>query len=138
MEGPPLPPGNTGLPVLGETLSALKNGFAFVEAGARRHGPIFKTNLFGRETAVITGPEASALFIDSARVQRAGAMPPHIETLFAGRSLPLLDGEEHRDRKYFVMAGFTREALASYLPVMQKLSASSRPVGGGRRGAPPG
>ena len=110
-----------GLPLLGETLGALKNGFAFVEAGARRHGPIFKTNLFGRKTAVITGPEATALFIDSSRVQRAGAMPPHIQTLFAGASLPLLDGQEHRDRKSLVMAGFTREALASYLPVTQRL-----------------
>ena len=117
----PLPPGTMGLPLLGETLAALKNGFAFVEAGARRHGPIFKTSLFGRKTAVITGPEASALFIDSSRVQRSGAMPPHIQTLFAGSSLPLLDGQEHRDRKALVMAGFTREALASYLPVMQRL-----------------
>ena len=48
-------------------------------------------------------------------------MPSHIETLFAGRSLPLLDGDEHRERKRFVMAGFTREALAAYLPVMQRL-----------------
>lgn len=117
----PLPPGKMGLPVLGETLAALKNGFAFVEEGARRHGPIFKTSLFFRKTAVVTGPEASALFIDPGRVQRSGAMPPHIQALFAGASLPLLDGPEHRDRKTLVLAGFTREALASYLPAMQKL-----------------
>ena len=121
----PLPPGKMGLPLLGETLGALKNGFAFVEAGAQRHGPIFKTSLFGRKTAVITGPEASALFIDSSRVQRSGAMPPHIQTLFAGMTLPALDGDEHRDRKRLVMAAFTREALASYLPVVQKLVGSS-------------
>ena len=121
MEGAPLPPGDTGLPLLGETLTLLRNGFAFVEAGARKHGPIFKTNVFFRPTAVITGPNASGLFIDSNRVQRSGAMPGHIQTLFAGRSLPLLDGEEHRDRKHFVNAAFTREALASYLPVMQRL-----------------
>jgi cytochrome P450 len=121
MAGAPLPPGDTGLPILGKTLTALRDGFAFVEAGARKHGPIFKTNLFGRVTAVITGPDASGLFIDASRVQRSGAMPPHIETLFAGRSLPLLDGQEHSDRKRLVMAGFSREALASYLPTMQKL-----------------
>lgn len=121
----PLPPGETGLPVLGKTLEALKNGFAFVEAGARKHGPIFKTSLFGRPTAVITGPDASGLFIDASRVQRSGAMPPHIQTLFAGRSLPLLDGQEHRDRKRLVMAGFSRDALASYLPTMQRLVSES-------------
>jgi retinoid hydroxylase len=121
MAGAPLPPGETDLPILGETLTLLKNGFSFVEAGARGYGPIFKTNVFGRATAVVTGPNASALFIDPSRVQRSGSMPAHIQTLFAGRSLPLLDGEEHRDRKHFVMAAFTREALASYLPTMQRL-----------------
>jgi cytochrome P450 len=125
MADAPLPPGNTGLPLLGETLTLLKNGFAFVEAGARKHGPIFKTNVFFRPTAVITGPNASGLFIDSSRVQRRGSMPHHIQTLFAGRSLPLLDGQEHRDRKRLVMAAFTREALASYLPTMQRLVAES-------------
>ena len=125
MEGAPLPPGETGLPLLGETLTLLKNGFAFVEAGARKHGPIFKTNIFFRPTAVITGPNASGLFIDASRVQRSGAMPAHIQTLFAGRSLPLLDGAEHRDRKLFVNAAFTRDALASYLPVMQRLVGGS-------------
>lgn len=117
-----LPPGGgLGLPILGETGKLLQNGFAFVEAGARKHGPIFQATLFGRPTAVITGPDASGVFIDPSRVQRSGAMPAHIQTLFAGRSLPLLDGEEHRDRKTLVMAAFTREALASYLPTMQRL-----------------
>ena len=125
MADAPLPPGNTGLPVLGETLSMLKNGFAFVEGGARKHGPIFQTRVFGKPTAVISGPNASGLFIDSGRVQRSGAMPPHIETLFAGRSLPLLDGDEHRDRKRLVMAAFTRDALVSYLPTIQGLVGES-------------
>jgi len=123
--GAPLPPGGAGLPLLGETLTALKNGFAFVEERARVHGPIFRTRLFGRPTAVITGPEASGLFIDGGRVERSGSMPPHIETLFAGRSLPLLDGSEHRDRKQLVMAAFTPDALASYLPAMQRLVSES-------------
>src|ERR1700690_3606234 len=107
MADAPLPPGASGLPLLGDTLTFLKDGFAFVEAGARRHGPVFRTSLFGRPTAVITGPEASGLFVDGGRVQPADSMPAHIETLFAGRSLPLLDGDTHRERKRFVMAGFS-------------------------------
>jgi cytochrome P450 len=122
MADAPLPPGARGLPLLGDTLTFLKDGFRFVEDGARRHGPVFRTSLFGRPTAVVTGPEASGLFIDASRVQRAGAMPAHIETLFAGRSLPLLDGDTHRERKAFVMAGFSQDALISYLPTMQRLS----------------
>lgn len=121
----PLPPGDPGLPLLGGTLSLLRNGFAFVDAGAKKHGPVFRTNLFGKPTVVITGPDASGLFIDGERVQRSGSMPPHIRTLFGGDSLPLLDGDAHRDRKRLVMAAFTEDALVSYLPVMQRLVAEA-------------
>src|SRR5262245_46320407 len=121
----PLPPSVPGLPLVGGTLRFLKNGFAFVEEGARAHGPVFATNLFGKPTAIITGPDASGLFIDSSRVQRSGSMPPHSQTLFGGESLPLLDGDLHRDRKHLVMAAFTPEALAAYLPTLQKLVAEA-------------
>ena len=121
MKSDNLPPGDgPGLPILGHTLKMLKNGFAFVEEGARRHGPIFRAKVFGKPTAIVTGPDASELFIDADRVQRSGGMPSHIEALFGGRALPLLDGPEHRDRKRLVMAAFTEEALAAYLPLMQK------------------
>jgi cytochrome P450 len=117
---PPLPPGSTGLPLLGETLPFLKNGFGFVAARTARHGPIFKTRILGRETAVLAGPDASGRFIDS-EVQRAGAMPPHVQELFGGSSLPLLDGDPHLSRKTFILQAFTRDALAAYLPVIDRM-----------------
>jgi cytochrome P450 len=115
-----LPPGSAGLPLLGETLTFLKDGFGFVEERARRYGPVFRTRILGRNAAVIVGPTASGEFINSDHVQREGAMLPHIQTLFGGRCLPVLDGPEHRERKQFVMAAFTEEALASYLPIMSQ------------------
>ncbi len=117
---PQLPPGHDGLPVVGETLRFLGNIFAFVGDGARRHGPVFRTRVLGRRTAVLSGPEATDAFVDPERVQRSGAMPPNIQTLFGGESLPVLDGAKHRERKSFVMAAFTREALAGYVPILQR------------------
>jgi hypothetical protein len=70
--GAPLPPGET-LPLLGETLTLLKNGFAFVEADPQTRPDLQDQCLF-RPTAVITGPNASGLFIDASRVRRSGAM----------------------------------------------------------------
>jgi cytochrome P450 len=116
----PLPPGDTGLPYLGEITKFLADGFGFVEERVRKYGPIFKTRILGRPTAVIVGPDAAGQFIDETKVQRSGAMLPHVQTLFGGHALPVLDGEEHRERKAFVMAAFTREALAAYLPAMQQ------------------
>jgi len=120
----PLPPGDAGLPLLGETLPFLRDGFGFVASRTARHGPIWQTRILGRRTAVLAGPDASGRFIDS-EVQRAGAMPPHVQELFGGSSLPLLDGDPHLSRKTFILQAFTRDALAGYLPVIERMAAEA-------------
>lgn len=115
-----LPPGQDGLPLLGETLSFAKNPFAFIEARLARHGRIFRSYVLGRKTAVITGPDEAGRFIDPSAVMREGSMPPHVQELFGGRSLPLLDGEVHAARKREVLKAFSREALGSYLPLIER------------------
>jgi cytochrome P450 len=118
---PPRPPGSDGPPLLGETLKLLHDPFAFVESRAQRLGAVFRTRVLGRPTAVITGPDATAKFVDDADVQRAGAMPGNIQTLFGGRTLPVLDGDEHRARKRAIMAAFSHEAIAAYVPQISAL-----------------
>lgn len=115
----PLPPGSGGLPLLGETLAFAKNPFLFIDQRLAKHGRIFRTRVLGRNTAVIAGPEAAGRFIDTRSVVRSDSMPPHVQELFAGRSLPLLDGELHRNRKSIVNQAFTRAAITAYLPPMQ-------------------
>lgn len=117
--GDRLPPGSDGIPVLGETLSFVKQPFRFLEDRLAAHGRVFRTAVLGRKTAVIAGPEAATHFIDGNLVMREGSMPPHIQELFGGRSLPLLDGEIHRARKAVVNQAFTRAALTAYLPAIQ-------------------
>ncbi|HTA18699.1 MAG TPA: cytochrome P450, partial [Polyangia bacterium] len=75
MSNAPLPPGRAGLPFLGETIAFLKDGFGFVEARTRQHGPIFRTKILGRDAAVIVGPDAAGQFIDESKVQRQDATP---------------------------------------------------------------
>jgi len=115
----PLPPGRGGLPLLGETLAFAKNPFRFIEQRLAAHGRVFRTNVLGRKSIVVAGPEAAGRFIDGSVVMREGSMPPHVQELFGGRSLPLLDGDVHTARKSVVLQAFTRAALASYLPIMQ-------------------
>jgi cytochrome P450 len=47
-------------------------------------------------------------------------MPPHVQEIFGGRSLPLLDGEVHSARKKLVNAAFNRAAMSAYLPIIQQ------------------
>src|SRR5436305_6459539 len=115
----PLPPGRSGLPLLGETLAFAKNPFRFIDERLAAHGRIFRTHVLGRKTVVVAGPEAAARFIDGSVVLREGSMPPHVQELFGGRSLPLLDGDVHAARKRVVLQAFTHEAMAAYLPLIR-------------------
>src|SRR5216110_2187605 len=92
-------PGSDGVPLAGETLSFVKNPFRFLEERLAKHGRIFRSHLLGRKTIVIAGADAAGRFIDTNMVMREGAMPPHVQELFGGRSLPLLDGDVHKTRK---------------------------------------
>ncbi|MBK6530283.1 MAG: cytochrome P450 [Deltaproteobacteria bacterium] len=118
-----LPPGDRGLPLLGETLDFLKDQFHFVDAHQARFGKVFRSNILFKDTALLVGAEGARIFNDESKVQRSGGMAPHIADLFGGTSLPLLDGEPHRQRKQQVMGAFTREALTQYLPVMDSVVA---------------
>lgn len=54
----PLPPGSFGLPVIGETISFLRDR-DFADKRHKRYGSIFKTHLFGRPTVMMLGAEAN-------------------------------------------------------------------------------
>src|SRR3954469_17352951 len=116
----PPPPGRNGLPLLGETLSVAKNPFRFIEERLSTHGRIFRSNVLGRKAAVVAGPEAAGAFIDPNVIMREGAMPPHVQELFGGRSLPLLDGEVHSARKKLVNQAFNRAAMSAYLSIVEQ------------------
>jgi len=120
MSSAPLPPGRSGLPLLGETLAFAKNPFRFIDERLAAHGRVFRTHVLGRKTVVVAGPEAAGRFIDGSVVMREGSMPPHVQELFGGRSLPLLDGDAHAARKRIVLQAFTREAMAAYVPIIQR------------------
>lgn len=115
----PLPPGHSGLPFLGETLPFLSDGYGFITARNAEHGPVFRMRLLGQDAVVISGPDASRLWIDPDAILRSEGMPPHIVDLFGGKSLPFLDGATHERRKEAVMEAFRPAAIASYLPVIQ-------------------
>lgn len=122
VSGKKLPPGSNGLPLLGETLAFAKNPFGFIDSRLAAHGRTFRTHVLGRPSVVMAGPDAAGQFIDTDDVVRKDSMPPHIQELFGGPSLPLLDGDEHRQRKLAVMRGFSRAALTEYVPILQRVT----------------
>jgi retinoid hydroxylase len=117
----PQPPGSFGLPGLGETLAFVKDPFAFVQQRRARYGRVFRTNLLGRKTAVLVGPEPLEAFYDPANVMREGANPSNIQTLFGGPTvINGIDGDAHAARQQSVSAALSRDAIESYLPTMTR------------------
>jgi cytochrome P450 len=117
----PLPPGSNGLPLLGETLAFASNPFAFIHQRRTRHGDVFRTSILGSPTVFLAGPRHVATWLDPTKVQREGAMPANLLALFGGHRdiVPLLDGEAHAQRKRSLLAAFSRDAVAGYLPGLQ-------------------
>lgn len=114
----PLPPGNLGLPFIGETVDIARNNHKFYTDRVEKYGPIFKTRLFGINFVVLSGPEAFTTFVSHPAFVRGGADPISVKQIFQ-RSLALIDGAAHRSRKRVMRSGFQPEALASYVPRME-------------------
>ncbi|TVQ59760.1 MAG: cytochrome P450 [Spirulina sp. DLM2.Bin59] len=121
MNTAPLPPGSLGLPIVGETISFLRDRH-FAAKRHRRYGPIFKTHLLNRPTVVMMGPEANR-FILSTHMEHFSwreGWPATFKVLL-GRSLFLMEGEEHRRNRKLLMPAFHGPALAHYFTTMDNL-----------------
>jgi retinoid hydroxylase len=123
MKANQLPPGNFGLPVLGETLAFIPDPYKFVKQRYQRHGSIFKTNIIGRPTVVMVGSEAVE-FVLSRHMEyfswREG-WPDTFKALL-GESLFLQDGEEHRKNRRLMMPALHGPALANYVTTMEEIT----------------
>jgi cytochrome P450 len=121
---PPLPPGKTGLPVIGETLQLLFDP-NFAEKRHKRYGDIFKTRLLGRPAVFMIGSEA-AEFVLSSHMDHFSWQDgwPESFKLLLGRSLFLQEGDEHRRNRRLMMPAFHGPALARYVAVMEHITQS--------------
>ena len=120
-----LPPGSFGLPFLGETFDFISDPYQFVNKRYRQYGPISKTNLFGKPTVVIAGPEAVEFVLVKHMEYfswREG-WPKNFKVLL-GESLFLQDGEENRKNRRLMMPALHGPALANYLTAMENITLS--------------
>lgn len=95
------------------SIAFLADPYRFISTRARLlRSDVFATRLLGRRTLCMTGREAAALFYDTTKMQRAGAMPRRVvRTLLGEGSVQTLDGEAHRLRKALLLELATGESL---------------------------
>lgn len=104
------------LPWVGEGLSFLRAPFRFFAERVARHGPVFRTRIFGNRVIALTGADAFDLVNDATCVTRVGASPGFVERLFDPDAIPFLSGEPHLRRRRFLRAAFEPEAIDGYRP----------------------
>lgn len=117
----PLPPGNFGLPIIGETLNFLRDR-KFAEKRYQKYGSIFKTKLFGSPTIVLTGAEANRFLFSQENKYFTVSWPRSFEILLGENSIVLQTGNIHQQRRNLMAQAFQPRSLANYLPTIINIS----------------
>nr|XP_039260015.1 cytochrome P450 26B1-like isoform X1 [Styela clava] len=119
----PLPPGDFGIPFLGETLSWARqvNGSAFNLIRRKKYGNIFSTHFLGRAMVKITGAENVRQILQGEHDKVTTIWPTTIRKILGEHSIANSVGEEHRHLRKFAMKGFTHSALNSYISNAKKI-----------------
>jgi cytochrome P450 len=116
-----IPPGNLGLPIIGETIAFfIDRDFAIKRH--KRYGPVFKTNLFGQTTVFLQGAAANRFILTNENVYFQVAWPPSVKQLLGASSLALQTGPQHVSRRKILAQAFQPRALAGYVEAMNTIS----------------
>ncbi len=108
-----------GLPLIGETLTFVRNPYRFLEIRRDRYGNVFRSNVTGRRVVFLSGIEGASAFYDPENISREDAHPFLMTDMFGGTNLEMYDGPRHLALKTIALEAFDEAALAGYLPDMQ-------------------
>ncbi|NWW53859.1 CP26C protein, partial [Pedionomus torquatus] len=107
----PLPRGSMGWPFFGETLHWL----------LQRYGNVFKTHLLGRPVVRVTGAENIRKILLGEHTLVSTQWPQSTQIILGSHTLLGSTGDLHRQRRKILARVFSRAALESYLPQIQKV-----------------
>ncbi|KAL0861860.1 hypothetical protein Bca101_040978 [Brassica carinata] len=117
-----LPPGEMGLPWVGETMDfykAQKNNRVFedfVNPRITKHGNIFKTKIMGSPTIVVNGAEANRLILSNEFSLVVSSWPSSSVQLMGMNCIMAKQGEKHRVLRGIVANSLSYNGLESLVP----------------------
>ncbi|XP_075360207.1 cytochrome P450 26C1 [Mycteria americana] len=117
----PLPKGSMGWPFFGETLHWLLQGSHFHSSRRERYGNVFKTHLLGRPVVRVTGAENIRKILLGEHTLVSTQWPQSTQIILGSHTLLGSIGDLHRQRRKILARVFSRAALESYLPRIQKV-----------------
>jgi hypothetical protein len=107
-------PGDSGAPLIGDTLHFLRDLKGLTGEKYRRYGSVFRVNTFFQHTIVMLGPQANeAVLKDSAHYfSNALAWNPTLDRIFPN-GLMLKDFDDHKHDRRVLQAAFRRSAIVA-------------------------
>ncbi|NXC70089.1 CP26C protein, partial [Anhinga anhinga] len=117
----PLPKGSMGWPFFGETLHWLLQGSRFHSSRRERYGNVFKTHLLGRPVVRVTGAKNIRKILLGEHTLVSTQWPQSTQIILGSHTLLGSVGDLHRQRRKILARVFSRTALESYLPRIQKV-----------------
>lgn len=112
-------PGTYGLPLLGHTVKFLKDPRGAVKEMYELYGSVCRISIFYNRAILFLGADATQVILQD-REQNFSAKLAWGEMLgdLSVDSLTLKDFDEHRLHRRIIQAAFKKNAMQSYLPVM--------------------
>ncbi|MBV6621970.1 MAG: cytochrome P450 [Rivularia sp. (in: Bacteria)] len=116
----PVPPGNLGLPLIGETISFFRDA-DFTEKRYQKYGSIFKTRIFGNPTIIMIGSEANRFLFTNDNKYFSNQWPPSTRILLGSASVAVQRGNIHQKRRKILSQAFQPRALSEYTSTMEEI-----------------
>lgn len=109
-------PGEDGLPLVGNTLAVLKDPKKVSDHLYGTYGPIYRSNVFFRQTVSLLGPEANEfVLMDRDRnFSSKQGWDPMLDQLFPN-GLMLRDFDNHKAHRRIMQVAFKQPAMKSYV-----------------------
>ena len=115
------PPGETGLPFIGETIAFFSDP-DFNQKRVNKYGKVYKTSIFGSPTVTMIGSEANTFLFRNENKYVVSSWPKSTRILLGKKSLAVNNGSFHTSRRKLLYDAFQPRALASYIPTMEQIS----------------
>ncbi|XP_024970686.1 cytochrome P450 90A1-like [Cynara cardunculus var. scolymus] len=117
-----LPPGNVGLPLIGETLQLIsayktENPEPFIDSRVARYGSVFTTHVFGERTVFCTDPETNRFILQNEGRLFESSYPGSIFNLVGRHSLLFMRGPLHRRMHSLTMSFANSTIIKDHLLV---------------------
>ncbi|CAK9173563.1 unnamed protein product [Ilex paraguariensis] len=117
-----LPPGNMGLPFVGETLQLIsayktENPEPFIDDRVSKYGTVFTTHVFGEPTVFSADPETNRFILQNEGKLFESSYPGSISNLLGRHSLLLMRGSLHKRMHSLTMSFANSSIIRDHLLV---------------------